>query len=53
MVERLKNIINCYIDNLLDRPNIQIIEKTFSNNEYFFLIKAQTKFTVSLWIKST
>ena len=31
MVETLKNLINCYNKNLLKTPNLQIIEKTFSN----------------------
>lgn len=36
MVETLKNIINCYKNNLVETPNLQIIEKTFSDEVLTF-----------------
>ena len=36
MVERLKNMINDYKNNLVETPNLQIIKKTFSDEEITF-----------------
>ena len=36
MVETLKNTINCYKNNLVETPNLQIIEKTFSDEVIAF-----------------